>query len=208
MITFPSTVLLATDGSSHGVNARLAAADITARSGASLHLVHAWRRSTGLLLPPPERNQAAVSSMLAHERDLLASAGVPVVATHSREGGWPAERILLVAQRRGRPARDRSSPSRLHPPRDQPLHVAGAAAAPHHPPAGRPERSRLRSSRGRRSARGRVWRRDPRARLRDGRESGDKSNDCRDGATIQRGVSLGGSRPSRGAISAPFTFRF
>src|SRR5438309_5015709 len=105
MITFPSTVLLATDGSSHGVNARLAAADITARSGASLHLVHAWRRSTGLLLPPPERNQAAVSSLLAHERDLLASAGVRVVATHSREGGWPAERILLVAQRRGRPAR-------------------------------------------------------------------------------------------------------
>src|SRR5438132_7571007 len=98
MITFPSTVLLATDGSSHGVNARLAAADITARSGASLHLVHAWRRSTGLLLPPPERNQAAVSSLLAHERDLFASAGVRVVATHSRESGWPAERILLVAR--------------------------------------------------------------------------------------------------------------
>jgi hypothetical protein len=62
MITFPSTVLLATDGSSHGVNARLAAADITARSGASLH------------------------------------AGVAVVATHSREGGWPSERILHVAR--------------------------------------------------------------------------------------------------------------
>jgi hypothetical protein len=83
MITFPSTVLLAADGSSHGVNARLAAADITARSGASLHLVHIWRRSTGLLLLPPERNQ------------LLVLSTIPLLVVREDAGAWPPARLVI-----------------------------------------------------------------------------------------------------------------
>lgn len=47
MTTYPATVLLATDGSAHAANARCTAAEISARSGASLHLVRAWDGHSG-----------------------------------------------------------------------------------------------------------------------------------------------------------------
>jgi nucleotide-binding universal stress UspA family protein len=105
MISDPTTILLATDGSSQAANARLAAADISSRSGASVHLVSAWQRRTSLLSLPQETSRSHVSSMLAHERQLACAAGAAVTATHSPEGGWPAGQILSVA-RHGRGLHD------------------------------------------------------------------------------------------------------
>lgn len=98
MVTFPATVLLATDGSSHSANARRAAAEITTRGGASLHLVHAWHRTGGPLALPHDTSHDSVAVMLSHESDLLAASGATVAATHAPDTGWPAERILAVAR--------------------------------------------------------------------------------------------------------------
>jgi nucleotide-binding universal stress UspA family protein len=98
MTTFPATVLLATDGSAHAANARRAAAEISAKSGASLHLVHAWHRRSGPLSLPHDADASRVSSMFERERVLLAEDGAAVAATHAPEGGWPAEQILSVAR--------------------------------------------------------------------------------------------------------------
>ena len=42
MVPYPTTILLATDGSADARFAERVAVDLCARSGAVLHLVHAW----------------------------------------------------------------------------------------------------------------------------------------------------------------------
>jgi nucleotide-binding universal stress UspA family protein len=48
----PAGILLATDGSEEAATAGRAAADLAARTGAELHLVHAWHEPAGVLPAP------------------------------------------------------------------------------------------------------------------------------------------------------------
>jgi nucleotide-binding universal stress UspA family protein len=46
MNEFPTSILVATDGSEDAVLAIKAASDLSARAGSELHVAHAWRRPT------------------------------------------------------------------------------------------------------------------------------------------------------------------
>jgi nucleotide-binding universal stress UspA family protein len=43
MISFPTKILLATDGSEDASQVARVAADLSQRTGSELHVVHAWR---------------------------------------------------------------------------------------------------------------------------------------------------------------------
>ncbi len=103
MNTFPPVILLATDGSTDAALAGRAAADISLRSGAELHLAYAWHlpsmslSNAGIALPA----DFAVASAEEASRVLAAAVadlgdGVAIAGQHVLEG-HPAAEILRLA---------------------------------------------------------------------------------------------------------------
>ncbi len=103
MSSFPSVILLATDGSADAALAGHAAADLSGRSGAALHVAYAWHvpslslSNAGIALPA----DFAVTSAEEAPRVLGAAVaalgdGVAIASRHLLEG-HPAAEILRLA---------------------------------------------------------------------------------------------------------------
>ncbi len=103
MKTFPPVILLATDGSADAALAGRAAADLSRRSGAALHVAYAWHipslsmSNAGMALPA----DFAVTSAEEARRILTAAVadlgdGVAIAGEHVLEG-HPAAEILRLA---------------------------------------------------------------------------------------------------------------
>ena len=100
MATFPTTILLATDGSPDARMATQAAGDLAARSASRLHVVHGWEPYTfGGFVPGgyPFTGEEAGRALLADEAAFARSRGADVVQTHLRRA-VPARAILDVAE--------------------------------------------------------------------------------------------------------------
>ncbi len=103
---FPTKILVATDGSEDALLAAQAALDLSDRTGAELHVVHAWQDLRPPTLPAmaiDEYSQAyelwkrAAEELLEEEAERLRGAGGTVAAAHLREGR-PAEEITKLAE--------------------------------------------------------------------------------------------------------------
>ncbi len=103
---FPTRILLATDGSEDAFLAAQAALDLSDRTGAELHVVHAWQDLRPATLPAmaiDEYSQAyelwkrEAEELLEDQAERLRSAGATVAAAHLREGR-PAEEITKLAE--------------------------------------------------------------------------------------------------------------
>jgi nucleotide-binding universal stress UspA family protein len=104
--TLPTEVLLATDGSADATQAARVSADLSRRTGARLHVVHAWQplpRGT----PPGDYWEYAYSGsersakvVLEGQMAIIEKAGARVDAAYLKEGS-PAEQILDVADEIG-----------------------------------------------------------------------------------------------------------
>ncbi len=99
-----TTILLATDGSGDAALAGQAAADISRKTGAQLHVVHVWTD-----VPPPaypalvfddysRQARGEARELLRRQVWNAQVAGGSVVGQHLREGG-PAEEIIFLAER-------------------------------------------------------------------------------------------------------------
>lgn len=102
----PSKILIATDASEDALLATRAAIDLSGRTGAELHLVHAWQDLRPPALPAmaiDEYSQAyeqwkrEAGKLLDEEAKRLRSAGGTVSEAHLREGR-PAEEITKLAE--------------------------------------------------------------------------------------------------------------
>ena len=103
---FPTKILVATDGSEDALLAAQAASDLSDRTGAELHVVHAWQDLRPPALPAMavdeysqayERWKREAGELLDEEAERLRSAGGTVAGTHLREG-HPAEEIAKLAE--------------------------------------------------------------------------------------------------------------
>ena len=103
---FPTKILVATDGSEDALLADQAAIDLSGRTGAELHVVHAWQDLRPPALPAmavDEYSQAyeqwkrEAGMLLDEEAERLRSAGGIVSEAHLREGR-PAEEITKLAE--------------------------------------------------------------------------------------------------------------
>jgi nucleotide-binding universal stress UspA family protein len=103
---FLTKILVATDGSDDALLAAQAAIDLSNRTGAELHVVHAWQDLRPPTLPAmaiDEYSQAyelwkrEAEELLEEQAERLRSAGAIVVAAHLREGR-PAEEISKLAE--------------------------------------------------------------------------------------------------------------
>lgn len=106
MSTLPNNILLATDGSEDAVAAALAAVDISNRTGAQLHVVHAWRRPREYSYPGISHD-ALISVYNRHAEEVLKkelgrirSAGGTVAEAHL-ETGRAIDAVLDVADEVG-----------------------------------------------------------------------------------------------------------
>jgi nucleotide-binding universal stress UspA family protein/prolyl-tRNA editing enzyme YbaK/EbsC (Cys-tRNA(Pro) deacylase) len=97
--TFPSKILLATDGSPDAALAAKAAADLSEATGAELHLVHAWRVGVGPRLEAYLRRPAEgeAHTLLEGQVREVERMGASVTDSHLREGR-PAEEILELCE--------------------------------------------------------------------------------------------------------------
>lgn len=101
-VEFPRKILLATDGSPDAALATRAAADLSKRTGARLHVVHVWRPLPRGTAPGDYSEYAnsgteqAAKTLLEEQVESIGEAGANVAGTHFEEGS-PAERILDVA---------------------------------------------------------------------------------------------------------------
>jgi nucleotide-binding universal stress UspA family protein len=99
---FPAKILLATDGSEDAARAARAAADLSGKTGAELHVVHAWQEA-------PQRRYSTVNTaylsklyadrawdLLERQGEGIERAGAKVAAAHRRLGR-PAEEIVELA---------------------------------------------------------------------------------------------------------------
>jgi len=77
-------ILLATDGSEDATLAAKAAADLSAKTGAELHVVHAWHLPATVEPPPPpyELYEEDARKLLAEELDRAAGYGAKAVQGH------------------------------------------------------------------------------------------------------------------------------
>ncbi len=112
VIDFPTKILPAVDGSEDAALATRAAADIHARTGAVLHLVHAWQGSP--LWPGLPRSacferaveeytglhEQEAQQLMGQQAHKVEEAGADVAGTHLREGR-PAEEICDLAEELG-----------------------------------------------------------------------------------------------------------
>ena len=104
---FPEKVLLATDGSDDAAAATHAAADIAGRSGAELHVVHAFEfvpprefMSVALRVKSPFASQKRAGEVLDEQVGLVKEAGGRVDGAHLTMGS-PVEGILKVREEIG-----------------------------------------------------------------------------------------------------------
>jgi nucleotide-binding universal stress UspA family protein len=103
MERYPTTILLATDGSADAQLAEKVAVDLCARSGAQLHLVHAWLYVpagtypySGITMAEVQRRfRADGEAILAASAERIARAGGTVTGQHLQLGSPPAEIVAL-----------------------------------------------------------------------------------------------------------------
>ncbi len=104
MDPFPGTILLATDGSADATFAARAAVDLAARTGAALHVVHAWLPVPPVAplypgMPPLDYTQAfreEAQALLEREVGRIAAAGGRVAGQHLRLGR-PSDQVVALA---------------------------------------------------------------------------------------------------------------
>src|SRR4028119_1036663 len=97
MNRFPTTILLATDGSEDAARATTAAVDIAKRSGSELHLIHVWHdvhthRSHTFVKRELQRQGREI---LDQEVQRIGEMGGTVTRSHLREGRTFEEVIKL-----------------------------------------------------------------------------------------------------------------
>ncbi len=109
MNIFPRKILVATDGSEEAALAAHAAADLSDRARAELHVVHAWQDLRPPTLPAMamdeysrayEQYEREAGELLEEQAERLRSAGGTVSGTHLRKGR-PAEEIADLAEELG-----------------------------------------------------------------------------------------------------------
>jgi nucleotide-binding universal stress UspA family protein len=106
MISFPTKILLATDGSEDASQAARVAADLSQRTGSELHVVHAWRPLPQYAYPslvseryyPPYERGATM--LLDEQVKSVEEAGATVAEAHLRAGA-PSDAILDLAEELG-----------------------------------------------------------------------------------------------------------
>ena len=105
MADIPERILLATDGSADARLAARAAADLTTRSGAALHVVHAWQPANfhpeAAIMPESaarlrEAYERGAGELLAAQVREIEAAGGAVAEGHLRSGS-PASEIVALA---------------------------------------------------------------------------------------------------------------
>ncbi|MDP8972539.1 MAG: universal stress protein [Actinomycetota bacterium] len=103
---FPSKILTATDASEDALLATQAAINLSSRTGAELHLVHAWQNLRPPALPAmaiDEYSQAyeqwkrGAGELLDEQAERLRNAGGTVAGAHLRKG-HPAEETTKLAE--------------------------------------------------------------------------------------------------------------
>lgn len=100
-------ILLATDGSEDAILAARAAADLSVRATARLHVVHVWQGLRPATLPAAATGQYSrayegwereAGELLEKQTEHLRSAQVPMADAHLRKGR-PAEEIVALAEK-------------------------------------------------------------------------------------------------------------
>lgn len=103
---FPNKILIATDASEDALLAAQAAIDLSDRTGAELHVVHAWQDLQPPTLPAMAMDEYSkayeqwnrdAGELLDEEAKRLKSAGGTVAGAHLRKGR-PAEEITKLAE--------------------------------------------------------------------------------------------------------------
>jgi nucleotide-binding universal stress UspA family protein len=103
MEALPTRIFLATDGSRDAALAAKAAVDLTSRSGAELHVVHAWQELPRHSYPTPNAAYFAkihakeAQDLLQRQVENMEGAGARVAGAHLRRGR-PAEEIAELAR--------------------------------------------------------------------------------------------------------------
>jgi nucleotide-binding universal stress UspA family protein len=103
---FPRIILLATDGSKDAELAATAAIDLSKRTGAELHIVHAWRALPHYAYPGvvPERYnppyEVGARRILTEQVEYIEHTGIPVAEAHLVTGR-AADAILDLAEQIG-----------------------------------------------------------------------------------------------------------
>jgi len=106
MNTSLKRILLATDGSENAALAGRAAADVSGKTGAELHVVHAWQNLRPGSVPPlawaelsraHERYKRKAAELLETEAQRVRESGGTVARAHLREGR-PADEIAALAE--------------------------------------------------------------------------------------------------------------
>jgi nucleotide-binding universal stress UspA family protein len=97
MNEFPTSILVATDGSEDAALAIKVASDLSARAGSELHVVHAWRRPTLLdYFSVGEAENSDIREeaerLLEEQVEQIQASGGTIAGSHLREGR-PAEEI-------------------------------------------------------------------------------------------------------------------
>ncbi len=100
-------ILVATDGSKDAALATRAAIDLSNKTGAELHVVHAWRKTPTPIAPAlgaaaysEAYEQEEAEELLEEQVGLIRDAGGSVLEAHLREGR-PAEEIAGLAEELG-----------------------------------------------------------------------------------------------------------
>ncbi len=106
MSDFPTKVLLATDGSEDAALASRAAADLSSRSGAELHIVHVWQAPVQSTYVPttkvehPLLEELLARELLEEQVERLETFGVTAAGVHLIQGD-PAEETVRLSERLG-----------------------------------------------------------------------------------------------------------
>jgi nucleotide-binding universal stress UspA family protein len=99
MSALPEKILLATDGSEDAKLAARAAADLSERTGAELHVIHAWQYVPHPVLEPEQFEEEA-ERLLKEQTELVASAGATVTEAHLTMAS-PVDAILDLSEEIG-----------------------------------------------------------------------------------------------------------
>ncbi len=99
MSPLPEKILLATDGSGDARLAARAAADLSDKTGAELHIIHAWQYVPNPVLDP-EHYEEEAKRLLQEQTELVASAGATVTETHLTMAP-PVDAILGLSEEIG-----------------------------------------------------------------------------------------------------------
>ncbi|WP_166179215.1 universal stress protein [Rubrobacter tropicus] len=100
---FPTSILLATDGSDSAATAGRAAADLSASTGSELHVVHAWHYP-GMVDPAPvptELFEQDARRLLDREAERIAAGGAASVSQTHLKRDYPVDAILGLADELG-----------------------------------------------------------------------------------------------------------